>query len=109
MPSTPLGAEEPSERVATEREYTADPHRPRRRSATRIRPSTRLRHIYFAFAAVWGFLIGVGTIVAALAWAGDPVYFGGGVAVLLLPGLALAIVGGIVSAGAYREARRRLR
>ena len=70
----------------------------------------RIRLLYFGVASAWGFLCGVVGFAAALTVRGriggldDPTFF-----LLLLPPLAIAVVGAGVASAAYREARRRSR
>lgn len=83
------------------------------RTGSRGRTSTSsprwMRRLFFGAAGVWGFVIGV----AALAWsqrlAGAEVVVGGGAMTVLLPGIAVATLGGFLVAGAYGENRRRRR
>ncbi|HEX6850970.1 MAG TPA: hypothetical protein VF139_06150 [Candidatus Polarisedimenticolaceae bacterium] len=69
----------------------------------------RLRAAYFAFAALWGFVAGVGALAAGFHFAGHPVKLGGAVVGAAIPGAVFAALGGLVAAGAYREARNRRR
>lgn len=71
--------------------------------------TTRLRAIFFALAALWGFVAGAGALAAGLHLAGAPVRIEGAVLGVALPGAAFAALGGLVAAGAYREARERRR
>lgn len=91
------------------REYIADSAPRRKTPVRRIRSSTRLRFAYFAFASLWGFLAGVGSLLAATSLVGKTPRLGVSLVTTLVPGAALAVLGGIVAAAAYREARRRLR
>jgi hypothetical protein len=84
----------------------------RRRRASRrssARSRTRLRSTYFGLASLWGFLTGSGAVLLGLAIAGRPVELGLGTDVLLIGGGAVALLGGLVAAAAYREASRRQR
>ena len=78
-----------------------------------VRPSSsgtsRLRTTYFALAALWGFVAGAGALAAGFRAAGHPVQVDGIVVGIAIPGAAFAALGGIVAAGAYREARDRRR
>jgi hypothetical protein len=91
-------------------EYTAPVHRNRSETRSgRFALSHRwLRVLYFCFASVWGFLCGAIGLAIILPTRGRPSAFGGSLVLLMLiPALAVAIVGGAVSAAAYREARRK--
>ena len=91
-------------------EYSApEPRRRSRESHRRVAPShRRLRRLYFAIAAIWGFLSGAVGVGAALAVRGRPVGIEDPLVLLaLLPAIALAVAGGVVIAAAYRAARRR--
>jgi hypothetical protein len=71
--------------------------------------TSRLRTFYFALAALWGFIAGAGALTAGFHAAGHPVRLSGVVIGIAIPGAAFAALGGIVAAGAYREARDRRR
>lgn len=80
-------------------------------SDRKVAPShRRLRLLYFVIASIWGFLSGAVGVGVALAARGrvvgieDPV-----VLVSLAPALGVALMGGAISAAAYRAARRRSR
>jgi hypothetical protein len=67
-----------------------------------------LRLLYFCIASVWGFLCGAIGLAIVLPGRGYPSGFQGPLVLLLLiPAIVVAILGGAVSAAAYREARRR--
>ena len=93
-------------------EYTA-PSRPDNsmgRNEKAAGSHRRLRWFYFGAASAWGFLCGLVGLAGALAARGhvigidDPTFL-----LLLVPPLAIAIVGAMVASAAYREARRRAR
>jgi len=86
-----------------ESEYTAGPAA-RHRSAS----STR-RHLFFALASIWGFIAGVGGLLAAMSAAGRPLHPGLGVTAGLIPAFIVAVAGGFIAAAAYRESKRRSR
>ena len=82
-------------------------HRPishRRQSNSRHR---RLRSVYFALAAVWGFAAGSVAVLAGLNAVGNPIRLDSALGVTLGVAGAVAIVGGVVVSMAYREAVRR--
>ena len=86
-----------------DREYTAAPH-VRHRSASGTR-----RLIFFTFASVWGFCVGVTGLLAAMSASGHSVQPDGGSIVGLIPALIVALAGGFVAAAAYKESKRRSR
>ncbi len=67
----------------------------------------RARLLYFGTAAAWGFVCGVVGLAAVLASRGQVIGFNNSTFMLLLPGLAVAVLGGAVASVAYRDARRR--
>ena len=69
--------------------------------------SRRVRHIYFALASAWGFVIGATGVLACLAFSGNAVRPEGRALLGLVPAVAVAVAGGAVIAGAYQEAKRR--
>ena len=93
MHRTPTGA----------RKYTARPAA--RHKSTR----TPRRLIFFSLASIWGFIVGVAGLLAAMSVAGRPVQPGVEAIPGLIPALALAVTGGAVVATAYRESKRRSR
>jgi hypothetical protein len=68
----------------------------------------RMRFFYFGLTAGWGFLCGALGLAAVLSIHGhsiaveDPL-----VLLLLIPALAVAVLGGALASAAYRDARRR--
>ena len=90
--------------------------RPRRR---RVRTRTsqpnpdaargRLRNVYFGGAALWGFLTGTGSILAGLSLVDVTFQPGPTGLVLIVIAALLALIGGFVSATAYRQASKRKR
>ena len=63
--------------------------------------------LYFSIASLWGFLVGSAVVLACLV-AGDTPFRLGSLTALALTGAGvLALVGGVVSSFAYREAARR--
>jgi hypothetical protein len=79
-----------------------------RHAATAHVSGRKLRLAYFALASAWGFLVGVGGVLASLQADGKlssaP---GSGTLVYVALCLVIAVVGGGVIAGAYQEAKRR--
>lgn len=69
------------------------------RSAAQASPR-RLRLLYFGAASLWGFLSGVGGLLAAP---------DGPQLLVLVPAAGIAIAGAGIIAGAYQEAKRRRR
>ena len=97
--------------------HPESPAQPRRRSS-RQRSSTRssasaarrgLRAGYFALASLWGCLAGTGVLVVGLSAIGRPLRLGPTVAAFLGLAVIIAIVGGLLTAAAYRAASRRYR
>ena len=76
--------------------------------ATRSGYGTR-RALFFVLASVWGYIVGVGGLLAALRSAGQTAQPSLGVLLGLIPVLGLALCGGLVIAWAYRESRNRSR
>ena len=64
--------------------------------------------MYFLLAASWGFLSGSAAVVGAMSMLGRPVRFEAGSAAVLLGAALVALVGGGVSAYAYRETSGKL-
>ena len=63
--------------------------------------------LYFGIASLWGFLVGSATIIIGLSIVGKPIQLGSvGTAMLMCAGV-LALLGGVISSFAYREAARR--
>ena len=83
------------------REYNSG-SRARHRSVNGTR-----RLIFFSLASIWGFIVGVAGLLAAMSAAGQPVQPRSGVIVGLIPAFVLAAAGGFVMAAAYRESKRR--
>lgn len=69
----------------------------------------RLRNAYFGGAALWGFLTGTGSILAGLSLVDVTFQPGPTGVVLIAIAAALALIGGFVSATAYRQASKRNR
>lgn len=72
-------------------------------------PRRRLRSLYFTLASLWGFVVGVAALGAGSHLAGRGVVLEPWVIGATIPGAAFAGLGGIVAAGAYREAKERRR
>jgi hypothetical protein len=79
------------------------PQRDRRRGLT----SQWMRAFYFGLAALWGYALGAVALVVALRESGNAVRVDASLLMLVVPGALLALIGGMVSAAAYRQARRR--
>ena len=70
--------------------------------------SGRLRFAYFSAAALWGFLVGILALLVALQAEGASSALPGlATAGYLVPAALVAVVGGVVIARAYRDAKRR--
>ena len=93
------------------------PRRPRRRSSrpgsssksSASRSRRGLRAGYFALASIWGCLAGTGVLVVGLSALGKPIRLGTTIAGFLGLAMLLAVVGGLLTAAAYRAASRRYR
>jgi hypothetical protein len=83
------------------------PRRRRRRSRSQRRSNQKLRFAYFTMASIWGFLSGTAGVLFWLTASGKPVRFEPIVLGTLAAAAAVAIVGGLVAAKAYREAAQR--
>ena len=83
-------------------EYTAGPASRHRSGATR-------RLLFFALASVWGFIVGVGGLLAAMSAAGQAAHPNPGTIAGLIPVLLIAAAGGLVISAAYKESKRRAR
>ena len=81
--------------------------RSRRSRSGRSSRTVSRRPLYFGIAAMWGFIVGVTGLLAAMYVLGQPVQTSFGVILSLIPISAFALVGGIVIAWAYGEARAR--
>ena len=82
-------------------------HRSHRRTRSKSRKHRRVRAIYFGIASVWGFLIGSAALLWGLSLNGHPVRADGLLTGLLVGAGFLAVVGGVLTARAYREAAQR--
>ena len=77
-------------------------------SGSRHRSAGATRRLaFFALASIWGFVVGVCGLLAALSAAGQPVYPNPSAIVTLIPAFIIAAAGGLVIAAAYRESKRR--
>jgi hypothetical protein len=76
------------------------------RSSARVR-HRRLRAVYFSLAALWGFLTGTGAVLIGLAAVGRPTGMGARGSFCVICAAAVALIGGLVVAMAYRSATRR--
>ena len=93
------------------------PRRPRRRSSRPVSSSKSsasrsrrgLRAGYFALASIWGCLAGTGVLVVGMSALGKPIRLGTTIAGFLGLAMLLAVVGGLLTAAAYRAASRRYR
>ena len=91
-------------------EYSALESQRRSRHSNKVAAPShrRLRLFYFVIASVWGFLSGAVGVGAALAVRGRPLGIEDPVVLLtLICAMGLALVGGAITAAAYRAARRR--
>jgi len=83
----------------------------RRRRSSRARPARRshsgLRFVYFSLASLWGFVSGTVAVLAGLTLADRPLQAEPTNVGLILGAAALAVVGGLLAATAYRDAARR--
>ncbi len=97
--------------VDTVEETSHRPGRRRRQSrgSSSSKATARLRSLYFALAATWGFLTGTGAVLAALSLADRPAHLGLAGTGLIAGAGAFALLGGFVVAAGYRTARRRVR
>jgi hypothetical protein len=84
------------------RKYTAG-------SASRHRSGATRRLLYFALASIWGYIVGVGGLLAAMSAAGQPAQPSPGTIAGLIPALFFAAAGGFVISAAYKESKRRAR
>ena len=80
----------------------------RRRSSDATHASKR-RFFFFCLAALWGYVLGIGVLAAALARLDVRLSLDATLGGWLAVGSAGALAGGLIVAGAYREARRRRR
>ena len=82
---------------------------PRRRSSDSTHSTARrTRLVFFSLAALWGYVLGIAVLAAALSISGRrPLAFEASLVPWLAAGSVLGVTGGLVAAGAYREARRR--
>jgi hypothetical protein len=71
--------------------------------------SSRRRSLYFCLAALWGYVLGIAVLAAALSRGDEAVALDGGTALWLVGGTLFGLAGGWTAAGAYRESRRRHR
>jgi hypothetical protein len=79
-------------------------------SAARHRSSgTTRRLFFFGLSSIWGLIVGIGGLLAAMSATGQSVEDGARVIARLIPALAVAVAGGLVIAAAYKESRRRSR
>ena len=70
--------------------------------------STR-RLLYFGFASVWGFLVGVVGVLVAMSAAGQNVEPSTHLVPSLIPAFLIAAAGSFMVAAAYKESKRRSR
>ncbi len=87
--------------------YTSDDrigHSRQRREAAR--PVQRVRAFYFCLSSIWGFAVGASAVAVGVRLSGSTVGLDLPVLGLVVGGVAVAVVGGLMAAAAYREARR---
>jgi hypothetical protein len=70
---------------------------------------TTRRVFFFSLASIWGFLIGIVGLLAAMGGEGQRLASDVRVIPILIPSLLLAALGSFVLAAAYSEAKRRSR
>ncbi len=63
--------------------------------------------MYFSLASLWGFLIGTATLLYGFSLAGHHLELDPVAIVAMAAAVVLAVVGGVITARAYREATRR--
>ena len=84
-----------------EAQYTA-------RSAARGRTTSSSRRlVFFGIASIWGFIVGMAGVLAAMSLAGQHLQPDVRVGLSLVPAFLLAAAGGLVVAAAYKESKRR--
>ena len=71
--------------------------------------ATRRRHLFFCLASLWGYVLGIGVLAAALSRGEADVAIDRAAALWLTGGSIAVLAGGMIAAGAYRESRRRHR
>lgn len=89
---------------------TAEPSVGRRRKNPRQAAAgshQRRRLVYFSLASLWGFLIGTATLLYGFSLAGHRLELSPVAIVVMSAAVVLAVVGGVITARAYREASRR--
>ena len=89
-------------------EYTARRSKKHSTTSHKAKSISGLRRFYFGLASLWGFLSGAVTLSVAFAVSGRSVPGLPLTLAALSVGAVLAVVGGVIAAGAYREARRRV-
>ena len=97
----------PSDATGTATYYTAAGRAGRRRPRSPRGSSSRLRMLFFVMASLWGFIVGAGLIVPALFAGGRLLPSRPLVAMLILSGALLAVLGGALASVAYRRIRDR--
>ena len=80
---------------------------PRRRSDASS--ATRRRHLFFCLASLWGYVLGIVVLAAALSRGPADLALDRAAALWLTGGSLGVLAGGLMAAGAYRESRRRHR
>ena len=77
--------------------------RTRRTIQKKVSRHTTTRRIYFAVAALWGFILGSGFLSVALSADGNSIPKDLKTLGMITAGAVLSIIGGLVAAQAYRE------
>ena len=90
--------------LPAERQYTAGPSARHRSSG-----SARRRLVFFGLASIWGFIVGVVGLLAAIGVEGQHLAARANSLPALIAALLLAGTGGLVVAAAYKESKRRAR
>jgi len=60
-------------------------------------------------ASIWGFMVGIVGLIAAIGVEGQHIVADSSVLVAMIPALVVAVLGGCVAAAGYKESKRRSR
>jgi hypothetical protein len=80
-----------------------------RRRVSAATAAGRRRFAFFCLASLWGYVLGIAVLAAAMASNDLRVSLDSGIAAWITIGAMVGIAGGLIVASAYREARRRHR